>query len=119
MKSADGDEAFLIIDCTEERLMEAAEFSKFEMRLKKSWQVPYAKFTIARKDDFVHEDRANNRVFSTRDRQILIMRILETGSLDTVDDMVVNSYDNMIWKGKYGKNKTPTCGLNLDDWVSE
>jgi hypothetical protein len=118
MKSADGDEAFIIIQATEERLMECAEITNFEMRLKKSWQVPYAPFTIDRKDDFVWENKAEGKIFSTRDRQTLIMRIMETGDFSTVDEMNVSSYENMIWKNKYNQNKLPTCGLNLDSYVS-
>lgn len=119
MLSADQDEAFIIIQADEERLMECAEFSFFEMRLKKSWKVPYAPFTIGRKDDFQWEDRANGRVFSTRDRQSLIMRILETGNFASADEMVVTAHDNRDWKSKYGTNKHPTCGLNMDFLVSE
>lgn len=119
MKSADGDEAFVIIEASEERLMECAEFSQHEMRLKKSWNVPYAPFSKSRADDFVWENRAENRVFSTRDRQTLIMRILEAGAFESAKDMAVSVTDNLMWKKKYGKNKLPTCGLNLDGCVGD
>lgn len=113
MKSADGDEAFIIIKASEERLMEAAEYSQHELRLKKSWQVPYAAFSINRKHDFIWENKEQGRIFSTRDRQLLIMRVLETGDYDSVDEMHVSAYDNKMWFEKYGVNKKPTCGLTM------
>jgi anoctamin-10/anoctamin-7 len=117
MKSADGDEAFIIIQASEERLMEMAEYSGHEMRLKKSWQVPYACFTINRKNDFIWENKAENKIFSTRDRQTLIMRVLETNDFDSVEDMHVSAYDNRAWREKYGVDMKPHCGLTLRTYM--
>jgi hypothetical protein len=121
MLAEDKDEAYIIIhaDNCEPRLMEAAEFTYLELRLKKEWEVPYSPFTIDRQDDFVWEDRANNKLFSTRDKQTLIMGILETGDFDTVDEMAVTNHDQLRWKDKYGKEKLPTCGLDLDTYLND
>jgi len=119
--SEDGDEVYIIIHAAscEPRLMEAAEFTCLELRLKKEWQVPFAPFTIDRKDDFVWEDTAKNKIFSTRDKQSLIMGIIETGDFDSVDEMQVSRHDQAMWFGKYATDKMPTCGLDLDGYINE
>jgi len=112
--SEDGDQVYIIIHASEPRLMEAAEATMMEIKLKKQWQVPYAAFTIDRQDDFVWENRARGKFFSTRDRQTLIMSILDTGDFDSVNDMAHEYVHNKEWRDKYGRDMMYTCGLHMD-----
>ena len=77
-------------------------------------QVPYAKFTIDRQEDFVWQDRSINRLFMNRDRQTLLMSILEGGDFDSVDDMKLPYVENNAWNKKYGRDMMFNCGLHLD-----
>lgn len=115
----DGDECYIIIKATIGRLMEAAEVTRHEMPLKKKWQVPYAKFTVERQEDFVWENRHNNRLFMNRDRQTLLMSILESGDFDSVEDMALPYVENTRWNKKYGRDMMLTCGLHLDGLLEE
>lgn len=118
MKSADKDQVFVLIgNVPEERLMEAAETMKLEVRLKKSWRVPYARFLMERKNDYVMDNVNEQRMFSSRDRQTLIMYILTEGDCETIDEMVVSTTLARTWLEKYGTIKYPTCGLNLDGYA--
>jgi hypothetical protein len=117
--SEDKDEVFVIMDAPERRLMEAAEVGFLELRLKKQWDLPYAAFTFDRKDDFIHEREVEGKVFSTRDRQTLLMQIIQSGDFDSVEEMQPTFRDNQNWVNKYGTPKLPTCGLDLDAAISE
>merc|ERR1712054_90060 len=121
MKSADMDEVFILIGngISQERLMEAAETQKLECKLKATWKVPYAPFSIDRKNDFVMEDKATNQMFSSRDRQTLIFGVLNNGDFETADEMTVSPHLAHLWKEKYGLIKYPSCGLNIKGYLEE
>jgi len=113
MKSIAGDEIFVMIgNIPDARLMEAAEAQQLEVRLKPAWKIPYANFTVSRKDDFV-KCQNDASFFSSRDRHTLIMGVIEGDSYrlwSTVNDMKVTGTPGNILHFKH-----PNCGVNIDN----
>lgn len=129
MVSTDDNEIFVVIgQVPEARLFEAAEAQKLEVPLKKIWQAPYAKFEMQRFDDFISDEllgtKHDKQFFSSRDRQTLIMGIIEGDARSPdkeahPDLLKLSEVDEHYWAIRGGcTGRHPNCRVNLKHYLN-